>query len=136
MTRLVCLRSGPLSNFERIEQIKWEPDYEPYVVVRRDVTRYDRYRIYFEFFPFCFSADAIYHHQQAFPGLWLEQSVPPDGAGGPKIRFHRPTQRFHRSFVRKFININDLKVKIIFFSRPHSPSLDIAKFRSSAQYRK
>ena len=76
-------------------QANWELDFEPYIVVRRNVTRYD----------------------ERFAGFgWNKVSH--------IMELHAQSYEFH-------VLPNAFVVHL-----PHSPSLDIAKYRSSARYRK
>ena len=76
-------------------QIKWEPDFEPYVVVRRNVTRYDA----------------------RFLGFgWNKVSH--------SLELHAQGYEFH------------VLPNAYVVHQPHSPSLDISKYRGSSAYRK
>merc|ERR1712071_446133 len=76
-------------------KIKWEANFEPYVVVRRDVVRYD----------------------QRFLGF-----------GWNKVSH---TKELDAQGYEFYVLANAYIVHL-----PHSPSLDIAKYRQSSQYRK
>lgn len=76
-------------------QINWEPDFEPYIVVRRDVAQYDSRFV---------------------------------GFGWNKVShiMHLHAQGYH------FFVLPDAFI----IHMPHAPSFDIAKFRSSSNYRR
>ena len=76
-------------------QVQWEPDFEPYIVVRKDIPEYDT-----RFVGFGWNKVS---HIMELEAQGFEFVVLPNG----------------------FI-----------VHMPHAPSLDIAKFRSSSQYRK
>ncbi|XP_046458581.1 LARGE xylosyl- and glucuronyltransferase 2-like [Daphnia pulex] len=76
-------------------KIKWEPNFEPYVVVRRDVTRYDPRFL---------------------------------GFGWNKVSHSMELHAQHYEFQ---VLPNAFIVHL-----PHSPSVDISKYRGSSQYRK
>lgn len=77
------------------KQVSWEPDYEPYIVARRDIHQYDN-----RFVGFGWNKVA---HIMELEAKGTEFWVLPD------------------AFI---------------VHMPHAPSFDIAKFRSSAVYRK
>lgn len=74
--------------------VKWEPDYEPYVVVRRDVVEYD------------------------------ERFV---GFGWNKVSHIMELEAQNYEFV--------VLPDVFIVHKPHAPSYDIARFRSSPSYR-
>lgn len=83
------------STIQSTLQIKWEADFEPYVVVRRDVVRYDTRFL---------------------------------GFGWNKVSH---TMELHAQGYELYVLANAFVVHL-----PHSPSLDISKYRQSSQYRK